>query len=332
MIKRVLLLSILFVLLSRANVFASQTNNNDTAEVVISQSWRSQEDTSGRLFFLFAEAEFPNIHLGRIIAFKSEIIIDSPVEGDLFAFFSQVKISENGKVSGNIYSISSLIEIEGEKDYSIVPLAFWEGRLFGEAVTEEGLVYDSRLPAFVFMLLFCVCRQLLCFVIYGAKPGFFNQGSMILEQDAQDIIQFGLTAYALVIAMAIVFLLSVVGVIITFIIIALAFVITMLGQVSLEISLGNMIVSNFNGRLNPYKSMLIGGIIFEATVFIPLIGFTANFLFLPILCMGIFSSNIVNGFYRKRYFETPFDKDEEVEEAGEANKNSEKIRNIIIGK
>ena len=320
-------MSILFVLLLSARAFAGQTNNSDMAEVVISQSWRSQVQTFGRLFFLFSEAGLSHEHEGSIVAFRGEIVVDSYIEGDVFALFSEVEILGEGKVSGNIYSISSLIRLSEADSADIVPIAFWESRLFSVKLSDEGVIYDSRLPAFVFLLIFCIARQLLCLILYGTKPGFFNQGGILLESDAPDIIQFGLMAYALSIAMAIVFLLSVVGVIITFIIMAAAFVITVLGQISLEISLGNMVLSKFKGKLNPYKSMLIGGIIFEATVFIPLFGFTANFLFLPILCMGIFGENIVNGFYRKRYFETPFD-----EVDGNNKKVDEKIRSIIAGK
>ena len=330
MIKRALLLSILFVLLSSATVFAGQTNDNDTAEVVIGQSWRSQENTSGRLFFLFSEAELPNEHTCSVISFKSDIIIDSYVEGNVYALFSQVKVSEKGEIGGNIYTLSSLVERSRGQSSKIVPLAFWERRLFSEVVSGDGtLVYDSGLPAFVFLLLFCVFRQLLCLILYGVKPGFFNQGGILLESDAPDIIQFGLLAYALSAAMAIVFLLSIVGVIITFLILALAFILTVLGQISLEISLGNMVSDKLKWKLNPYKSMLLGGIVFEATVFIPIFGFTANFLFLPILCMGIFWENIVNGFYRKRYFETPFD---DIDENKRSVENAEKIRSIIAGK
>ena len=329
MMKRALLLSILFVLLLSAKVFAGQTSDIDSAEVVIGQIWRSRENTSGRLFFLFSEAGFPNEHKGPVISFRSNIIIDSYVEGDVFAFFSQVKISAGGSVSGKVHSLSSLIEIIGEEKADISPIAFWEAGLFRESVSGGILTYDSRLPDFVFLLLFCVFRQLLCFVIYGAKPGFFNQGGVLLEIDTQDIIQFGLIAYALSIAVAFVFLLSIVGVMITFIVLGLAFVITILGQISLEISLGHMLASKVNMKQNPYVLMLIGGVIYEATVFIPIFGFTANVLFLPILCMGIFATNIVNGFYRRKYFETPFDA---VDESNAGGGNNEKIRNIIVGK
>ncbi|MDR2899257.1 MAG: hypothetical protein LBU94_02985 [Clostridiales bacterium] len=324
---RIGLVSALLILILCLPVFAGELNNADITDVIISQEWENMEETSGRAFFLFSDCAFLNPHDGSVILFNSNARISGNISGNVYSFFSEVDFGESASVGGRIYTMSSLIGNITRLRDKIAPLLFIESILYSTEYRSFRLVYDGRFPTFVIILVLCLLRQVICAVIYGFKPGFFQQSSVLLAEDPPEIIQFGLITYFLALATALMFLFSVVGAVISLFIVMILAVMVLTGLTGFEIALGSLLSAALGRKENPYVCLICGGIIVELLTFIPVFGVTANVIFLPILCLGVLWGGFVNGFFRRKFYPTPFD----VEGGIYGRKDMGQINKIIRG-
>lgn len=326
-IKKELILILFVLFFSVRAVYGSNTGSIHINKVNFGDKFVFSKSTLGSSFFLMSKLSLNSSHKGNIILFKSAATINGRIEGNIYSFFSDVSVSEDAEISGEIYTLSSIVTVTDNKNIKTKPFILFEGLFFEKIAKDEGLViYKDQLPVVVIFIIIGVFRECICLIILGLKKGFFHQGSMVILYDPVDTLRFGLISYFALTGIILIFLLSIVGFAISIIVCLLGFILILFGQASLNMTLGDFITNQLNIRAKDYQNALIGGLIIEIISFLPLIGIMFSYIFMPILCLGILSTNIINGLIRKRYYETPYDFDL----SGNDKISHEELKNIIL--
>ena len=325
-IKKALMLIFMLVALTAGTVYGSDAAGVNIGKVNLGESYVFSQNTSGSSFFFMSQSNFLNRHKGSLVFFKSSSIIKGKIEGNIYCLFSELVMEKEAIVSGNIYTLSSIVSVHGNASAKVKAFIVFE-KLFSNIYSINGYkVYSDVLPAMVIIVFLSVSREFICLVLLGFKKGFFEQGSVLILKEPFSILHYGLFSYFILIALSLMFLMSVVGVAIAVLIGIFVFLISLNGQVSLNMTMGDLITNQLNIKAGPYVNAVIGGIISEIMTFLPVVGLIFNFILMPILCLGIFFTNIVNGFIRKRFYETPYDLNINYNK----NPGTDDIRNIVV--
>lgn len=325
-IKKALMLIFMLVALTAGTVYGSDAAGINISKVNLGESYVFSQNTSGSSFFFMSQSNFLNRHRGNLVFFKSSSTIKGKIEGNIYCLFSELVMEKESIVNGNIYTLSSIVSIHKNASAKIKTFVLFE-KLFSNIYSINSYkVYSDVLPAIVIIIFLSVSRELICLIFLGFKKGFFEQGSVLILKEPFSILHYGLFSYFILMVLSLMFLISVVGVVIAALIGIFIFFITLNGQVSLNMTMGDLITNQLNIKAGPYLNAVIGGIISEIMTFLPVVGLIFNFILMPILCLGIFFTNVVNGILRKRFYETPYDLSINYNE----NCDSDDIRNIVV--
>lgn len=321
--KELILILFFTIILSVSPVYGEDTSIN-IKKFNLSEKYHFTDDTFGSSFFVSSIVNFNNNHKGDLYFIGSTVSINGSIEGNIYCFFSDVNIEDGSEITGKVYTLSSLVKAHENSTISTGHFSFFRKLFLEEYKDGNYNIYKDQLPIIVIFLFLGIAREILCLIILNIRKGLFEQGSVLLLYEPINVISYGLGGYFIFATLILIFLITVVGTIFSFIIALIFFIFVILGQVSLNIGIGNIITSQFNIKVNSNINAIIGGILIEILTFLPYIGFIFSYIFMPILCLGIFFTNFMNGYIRKRFYETPYDFYLE-----EGKKDMEKTREII---
>ncbi|MDR1531241.1 MAG: hypothetical protein LBS62_03500 [Clostridiales bacterium] len=256
-------------------------------------------------FFLFSNGEIAQSS-GDVYVFFSQLRLLSH-KGRIFAFFSDVD-AQGGEEE--IYALSSRVT----RPQGSPPPGFIAAPLSGDAVLsvlrvseQDGrVVFDSTIPAFVINILLSAAVAAAVFLIAPLKRGFFEQGAFAVMRETFAVFRNGLCLYLIVISLAAVFLFSVVGFPVALLLAFALAGVALLGEISLAIALGYIILKDYTDKINTYSNLLVGVIIIEMCKNIPVIGNALSLFVIPAAALGLVCKCLLNRLYYKKFYDVPY--------------------------
>lgn len=231
--------------------------------------------------------------IGRVYVYEN-VNFAEDTRGKSFFLFSDVLFA--GNHSDDIFLVNSHVTISGGFDGNIYCF-FSEADITGRL---QGQLVNFTSPLFLILV-----KLLIFLIIFSGRKSFFEQGSMTIVHEPLRVLRNGLLAYFICIALIFMFLISVVGFPIAVLILLLLYIFILLGEISLSIVIGYFILPRPNKTLS-YANMMVGAIIISIVGYIPFVGVVAKYVLLPLLCLGMLSCCIMNGFIKKVFFHTPY--------------------------
>ncbi len=171
---------------------------------------------------------------------------------------------------------------------------------------QEFFIINNTFSPLTFQLVRIFLEVIISIITICGARNFISQGGTILYKDIKKIIPFGLLAYILILMLLIIFFISFVGFPIGIIILILAYIISFLGRISLQIYIGFYLELYFKQNWHIYLNYLIGVIILEVICTTPYIGKIISLIIVPIITIGIIIQTILNRYIYKIYYTTPF--------------------------
>ncbi len=289
--KLALLLLIVFTLIPAKVVLG---NNNDPVPLFfITSSHTITSPISGDVFVLFGELN-----------------VDGTVNGRIFAFFSTIKLNEGYSGNAEIITLSSSIEnISG---------SYVHRSLFPLFLKEDGS--GDQVPLWFIQIIIGLTRIFLCIVALALKPSFIGQGCMLLAAEPAKVARNGIIAYFLTLTLSLVFAAGLVLFPVAVVIMGVFWLASVVGQAcvalfagayflrklkvlpstgsSISTSLGQS--SSSSTKIN--LSIMAGLILTETVLQIPILNLI-NSILLPIVFVGIVVTAIINGYFKKVFYE-----------------------------
>ena len=273
-------------------------------------------------FFLLANKEFGG-SFKHFTALFSNVELKGYVQGNVFSLFSEIKIHPGTVIEGNIYTLSSKIIYENNgKNINIKPVM----QLFhSSGAAEEGLAFFSdKIPPYVLMLAAALINSALCLIVFTAAKGFIEQGGILLSAEPLRVIRNGLISYFFMFSLILIFALTVFFLPISLLFVMIYFIILLFGQASLAMLIGLTISHRLKKKLTPFACLCTGLLITGVITNVPIISVGVNFLFMPILALGITLSGVVNALVKKKFYYLPFKTE------SEKKFDRDKVRKIIL--
>jgi len=241
---------------------------------------------------------------GELILLFSDATIDADYHGDIYVLFSAVTLT--GPFDGHIYTLSSAVTYPNDTKPHIEPL-FGPLSFFADtSVTDDLAMRDDRIPLSIILLLWVAAETLICMILFPLKPGFMEQGAMLLFAEPTNVLRNGLTSFFFLLALIFIFGLTVFLSPVAVILFLVMQVLIWLGEVSLAITIGWLISTQLLKR--PYTPHYMVGTLLGIGLIkcIPYVSVPFTYLFVPLLSLGLVTTCLINGWIRRKYYETPF--------------------------
>lgn len=349
MLKKKLILILFSLFLSFGPLslcFAAGTSENTIKpwpQMFVYENDVFKADMVGGFLFLLTKSKIEGNSSGYIISFFSEIEINGDYHGDVYSFFSQIKINPKANLSGKISLLSSNAIVSNEykntqtiiKGMSIFDL-FMKSR-----PVQNYISYSNVIPLFVFKIIAASLNIFSCIVLYFIKKSFMEQQSILLEKELNEVIKNGAAAFFILIVFTILFSLTVLLMPLALLFAFSSIIISLIGEVGLAIFIGSLIsiicamtmdkneISKYIYSIskgNSFACMILGVIIIEAIKMIPYVGAVFRVVVLPLIAEGMVVTAIINGFYKKVFYQTPY-----LDNNVKKRITMDEKRNIILG-
>ena len=164
------------------------------------------------------------------------------------------------------------------------------------------LFFDDGIPMPFRQGMLSLLAFVLCLFCLPVRKSFFEQCSAAGLYEPIAILKNGLTFYGALMGLAAIFMLSVVGYIVAAMFIIIIIALTVLGQVSLGVLLGSFIVPALKLKKHTGTNFVVGFVVIEILKFIPYVRWVVYAFVLPVLCIGLVSTGVLNGFIKKKYY------------------------------
>jgi len=241
---------------------------------------------------------------GDFLLVLSDAQIGENHTGDIYVLFGNVTLA--GRLDGTVYTFSSTVAYTDTNTPEIKPLI---GLLAfaGRSHNEDGMTsYTDVIPNQILLLFWIVAETLICMMLYPLKPGFMEQGAVLLFEEPITVLRNGLTAYFFFIALMVIFWLTVFLLPLSVGFLAIMQGMIWVGEVSLSITAGWLLATRLLKR-DYGTGFMVGGLIVIGLIkCIPVISLPFTYLFMPIISLGLVSTGFINGWITRKYYETPF--------------------------
>jgi hypothetical protein len=138
------------------------------------------------------------------------------------------------------------------------------------------------------------------------KPGAVKQGGGYVMVKPMLTIGNGVAGYCVIMALVLLFTMSVSGVLLSFALLALLWLITILGEASLGLLAGYMLFDSFHVKSSNLSYMCVGMLGVEILRCLPILGYAVGMFLLPVISVGICFTLIYEGYLRKNFLHLPF--------------------------
>ncbi|MDR1560169.1 MAG: hypothetical protein LBS84_10830, partial [Clostridiales bacterium] len=138
-----------------------------------------------------------------------------------------------------------------------------------------------------------------------------------------ELIGNGLIGYCAFMALILVFIVSIFGIPLAFALLALMWLITLLGETALALAAGFLLSDSAGQRSTTFTYMSAGALLIELLRCLPVLGYAVGMLLMPVICIGVIITFVYEGYLKKNYWELPF-------WAGDTAPKRAELREIIL--
>lgn len=167
---------------------------------------------------------------------------------------------------------------------------------------QEFFIVDNKFSLVLFHLLRIIIELILGIIIISLSKNFICQGVAIVYKEIKKVTFSGAATYIMILTLLILFFTSLIGFPIAVIILISAYLLALIGKVSLAVFTGHFVGNILKRNLHIYLCYLIGGLLVEIISFTPYIGQLVLLCTIPALSIGIFIVMFLNKFIYKIYY------------------------------
>jgi len=133
-----------------------------------------------------------------------------------------------------------------------------------------------------------------------------EQAAVLLFEEPMTVVRNGLTVFFFLIALMLIFGLTVFLLPVSLGIFILLQVVIWLGEVAIAIAAGYLLATRLLKR-SFHTGYMVGALVCIGLIkCIPYVSLPLTFIFMPLLSLGLVTTAIINGWVKRRYYETPF--------------------------
>jgi len=167
-------------------------------------------------------------------------------------------------------------------------------------------IFYYHIPAWITTAGAAFFRILVCLLTLKLKPGSVKQGGGFILYRPLQLIGNGLLGYCMFMALILVFILSIWGIPLAFVILAIMWLITLIGETALALAGGYLLLDSFHKKSNIFTYLIAGALPIELLRCLPILGYAVGMFLLPAICVGMVITLIYEGYLKKNYWEVPF--------------------------
>jgi len=176
-----------------------------------------------------------------------------------------------------------------------------EGSFFAPA-----LLFYYNIPGWITTAAAVLLRIAVCFAALRLKPGVVKQGGGFILYKPLKTIGNGLLGYCAFTVLIVLFINSILGVPLALAVLAIMWLMTLLGEASLALAGGYLLLDSFRRKSSSFTYLASGALLIEFLRVLPILGYAVGVFFLPVICMGVIITLVYEGYLKKNYWELPF--------------------------
>ena len=165
---------------------------------------------------------------------------------------------------------------------------------------------NYHIPGWITTAATALFRISVCMLALKLKPGPIRQGGGFLLYTPLKVIGNGLLGYCMFMALALVFINSILGIPFAFAVLAIVWLITLLGEAALALAGGYLLAESFHRKSNVFTYLTAGALLIELLRCLPILGYAVGMFLTPVICVGMIVTLVYEGYLKKNYWELPF--------------------------
>jgi hypothetical protein len=183
-----------------------------------------------------------------------------------------------------------------------VAARYFEGSFFSQMY-----VFIESLPRWVLIGLASLLRMSVCLAVLLLRPGSVKQGAAFVLYKPLLTIGNGLLSYIVFMALIVIFIISVLGVPLAAMFLAVNWLLSLIGEASVGLAAGYIFYETLGQKPNALTCTITGVFIIEVAQRIPYVSDAVTIFMLPVACVGTVVTFIYEGYLHKNCFSEPFE-------------------------
>jgi len=179
----------------------------------------------------------------------------------------------------------------------------------GESFLASAFIFYYNIPVWITTAATALFRIAVCFLMLKLRSETVRQGGGFILYKPLKVIGNGLAGYCAFMVLVLVFINTVLGIPLAFAFLAIMWLMTLLGETSLALAGGYMLLDSINRKSNVFTYLAAGTLLIEFLRCLPILGYAVGMFLLPVICIGMIITLIYEGYLKKNYFELPFWRD-----------------------
>jgi len=196
--------------------------------------------------------------------------------------------------AGAVNNILRVIAAEVAREHA-------EGSFFASVFI---IYYD--IPVWITTAAAALFRIAFCLAALRLKTEAIKQGGGYILYKPLKVIGNGLLSYCMFMALLLVFINSILGIPLAFAVLAIMWLMTLLGETALALAGGYLLLDSVGKRSNIFTYLTAGALLIEFLRCLPILGYAVGMFLMPVICMGIAVTLVYEGFLKKNYWELRF--------------------------
>ena len=209
----------------------------------------------------------------------------------LLAVFLGVYADAN---TGAVNNILRVIASEVAQKYA-------EGSFFASV-----FIFYYNIPGWITTAAAALFRISVCLLTLRLRSETVKQGGGFILYKPLKVIGNGLLSYCLFMALILVFTNSILGIPLAIAILIIMWLMTLLGETALALAGGYLMLDSAGIQSNNFTYLAAGTLLIEFLRCAPILGYAVGMFLLPVICMGMISTLVYDGYLKKNYWELPF--------------------------
>ena len=170
----------------------------------------------------------------------------------------------------------------------------------------SALIFYFHIPGWITTAATALLRTAACLLVLKLKPEIVKQGGGFVLFKPLELIGNGLLIYCAFTALILVFIVSIFGIPFAFAFLAIMSLMTLLGETSLALAIGYLLLDSISRKSNNFTYMSAGVLLIELLRCLPIMGYAVGMFLMPVICMGVIITLVYEGYLKKNYLELPF--------------------------
>jgi len=176
----------------------------------------------------------------------------------------------------------------------------------GGSFFASAFIFYYNIPGWITTAATVFLRIAVCLTVLRFKPGVAKQGGGYILYKPLKVIGNGLIGYCAFTVLIVLFINSILGVPLALTILSIMWLITLLGETSLALAGGYLLLDSLGRKSNNFTYLAAGALLIEFLRCLPILGYAVGVFFLPVICMGMIITLVYEGYLKKNYWELPF--------------------------